>query len=257
MDMTKNITRREAVGVGLGLLGAAALGCGGIDQPTGVDPIDLLRINARPGTGAGPITAGLHTLDVAPREALLYVPSSYNPATPAPIVLMLHGAAGTAQGPIDLFRDLSEPTGLVLLSVKSLSGTWDGLQGRYEDDIPLMNQALEIAFGMVNVDPVRVGIEGFSDGASYAIQIGRANGDLLTRVVAFSPGLLMFTTGIQRPRFFVSHGAQDDVVSVQTGRNIAAQLSQAYLVFYHEFAGGHTVPVDIAAQAVAFLTQST
>jgi predicted esterase len=110
---------------------------------------------------------------------------------------------------------------------------------------------------MVNVDPVRIGIEGFSDGASYAIQIGRANGDLLKRVVAFSPGLLMFTTGIQRPRFFVSHGAQDDIVSVQTGRNIAAQLSQAYLVFYHEFAGGHMVPANIAAQAVTFLTQTT
>jgi predicted esterase len=258
MDMmTRNVTRREAVGIGLSLVGVAALGCGGIDQPLGVDPIDQLRINARPGTSAGPIEAGLYQLDVAPREALLYVPSSYDPATPAPIVLLLHGAAGTAQGPIDLFKDLSEPTGLVLLSVKSLGATWDGIRGSYEDDIPLMNQALEIAFGMVNVDPVRIGIEGFSDGASYAIQIGRANGDLFKRVVAFSAGLLLFTTGIQRPRFFVSHGAQDDVVSVQTGRNIASQLSQAYLVFYHEFAGGHTVPAMIAAQAVTFLTQTT
>src|SRR5687767_2352304 len=165
MDMmTRNITRREAVGLGLSLMGVAALGCG-IDQPLGVDPIDQLRINARPGTSAGPIEAGLHQLDVAPREALLYVPSSYNPATPAPIVLLLHGAAGTAQGPIDLFRDLSGPTGLLRVSVKSLSATWDGLRGRYEDDIPLMDQALQIAFGMVNVDPARVGIEGFSDGA--------------------------------------------------------------------------------------------
>lgn len=254
--MTKNITRREAVGVGLSLIGAAALGCG-VDQPTGFDPIDLLRINARPGTSAGPISPGLHTLDVAPREALLYVPASYDPATPAPIVLLLHGAAGTAQGPIDLFTNLSEPTGLILLSVTSLGASWDGLRGRYEDDIPLMDQALELAFGMVNVDPARVGIEGFSDGASYAIQIGRANGDLFKRVVSFSAGLLLFTTGIQRPRFFVSHGAQDDVISVQTGRNIASQLSQAYLVFYFEFAGGHTVPASIAAEAVTFLTASS
>jgi phospholipase/carboxylesterase len=254
MDMTKNITRREALGVGLTLIGGAALGCRGIDQPLGFDPIDLIRINARPGTSAGPITAGLHSLDVAPREALLYVPPSYDPGTPAPLVLMLHGVGGTAQQPITLFESLADASGLVLVSAKSLGPTWDGVREEYTDDIPLLNRALELAFGMVNADPARIGIEGFSDGASYALQLGRANGDLFKRVVSFSAGLLLFTTGIQRPRFFVAHGTQDDVVSVQTGRNIAAQLDTAYDVVYHEFPGGHAVPASVAQTAVAFLT---
>ena len=252
--MSRNISRREAIGIGLSVVGAAALGCA-YEAPTGFDPIDLLRINARPGTPSATASPGLQTLDVAPREALLYVPASYNPGTPAPIVLMLHGAGGTAQGPIDLFKSFSDSTGLLLVSAKSLEPTWDALRGHYDNDIPLLNRALEVAFSMCNVDPARIGIEGFSDGASYALQIGRANGDLFKRVVSFSAGLLLFTTGIQRPRFFVAHGAQDEIINVLTGRAIASQLAQAYEVSYHEFTGGHTVPASIAADAVAFLTQ--
>ena len=254
MDMTRAITRREAIGIGLSWVGVAALGCSLPEQPTGFDPIDLLRINARPGTSAGPIAAGLHTLDVAPREALLYVPTLYDPSTPAPIVLMLHGAGGTAQSAINLFQNLSDSTGLLLVAAKSLDPTWDGINSHYDSDIPLLNRALELAFAMCNVDPARVGIEGFSDGASYALQIGRANGDLFKRVVSFSAGLLLFTTGIQRPKFFVAHGAQDEIINVLTGRSIAAQLAQAYEVSYHEFTGGHSVPASVAADAVTFLT---
>ena len=253
--MNRRISRREAIGLGLTLVGGAALGCKGFEQPLGFDPIDLIRINARPGTSAGPIVPGQHTLDVGSREALLHVPANYDHlAPPLPLVLLLHGAGGTAQQPINLFRDLADNTGLILVSAKSLGPTWDAIRGEYTEDVPLLNDALEAAFALVNADPARIAIQGFSDGASYALQLGRANGDLFKRVVSNSAGLLLFTTGIQRPKFFVSHGNQDEIVNIQTARNIAAQLTQEYEVSFREFAGGHTIPPLIAQDAVAFLT---
>jgi poly(3-hydroxybutyrate) depolymerase len=40
------------------------------------------------------------------------------------------------------------------------------------------------------VDPQRICVSGFSDGASYALSLGLANGDLFTHVAAFSPGFM-------------------------------------------------------------------
>lgn len=40
------------------------------------------------------------------------------------------------------------------------------------------------------VDTTRLGVGGFSDGASYALSLGLTNGDLFTHVIAFSPGAL-------------------------------------------------------------------
>ncbi|MGZ4788523.1 MAG: hypothetical protein ACXVZX_08375 [Terriglobales bacterium] len=40
------------------------------------------------------------------------------------------------------------------------------------------------------MDPARIAIGGFSDGASYALTIGITNGRLFTHIVAFSPGFM-------------------------------------------------------------------
>ena len=42
----------------------------------------------------------------------------------------------------------------------------------------------------LDVDRQRVCASGFSDGASYALSLGAANGDLFTHIAAFSPGFM-------------------------------------------------------------------
>jgi len=51
-----------------------------------------------------------------------------------------------------------------------------------------------------------VAIQGFSDGASYALSLGLTNGDLFTHVIAFSPGFAAPAEQRGRPRIYVSHG---------------------------------------------------
>ncbi|HEU4995686.1 MAG TPA: hypothetical protein VFT29_12750 [Gemmatimonadaceae bacterium] len=252
--MNHNISRRHAIGLGLGFAGAAVAGCKLEVPPSPPDPLDQLRLTAVPKAPTQTVTPGQITLDVGTRTALMYVPQGYDPTHPAPVVLTLHGAGGNAQDPINVFKDLADQTGLILVSCKSLQPTWGGIFGDYSDDIPLFDQVMKMAFDMCNIDPARVGIEGFSDGASYALQVGRANGDLFHKVVSFSAGLLLFTTGIQKPKFFIAHGVADAIINVNVGRSIANQLASVYEVTYHEHQGGHEIPQAVAQDAVTFLT---
>jgi phospholipase/carboxylesterase len=102
-----------------------------------------------------------------------------------------------------------------------------------------------------------VAISGFSDGASYALSVGLANGDVFSHVAAFSPGFVPRAVRVGRPRVFISHGTMDEVLPIAScSRRIVADIRRGgYDVRYDEFEGPHTVPVAVARAAIDwFLT---
>lgn len=107
------------------------------------------------------------------------------------------------------------------------------------------------------MDPARLAITGFSDGASYALSLGLTNGDLFSRVLAFSPGFAAPADRQGAPRIFISHGTADAVLPIdRCSRRIVPRLEQAgYDVTYVEFDGPHTVPPEIQRAAVDWLAQ--
>jgi len=155
-------------------------------------------------------------------------------------------------------RGHADEAGLVLLAPGSHGSTWDSIlsSGRYGPDIATIDRALDHAFSRCAVDPERVGVGGYSDGASYALSLGLANGDLFSHVLAFSPGFLAPTGRRGSPRIFVSHGTQDRWLPIDScSRRIVPQLERAgYEVRYHEFEGGHVVPPGIAREAAIWFT---
>jgi phospholipase/carboxylesterase len=216
------------------------------------------RLTARPGSpseAAG--QTGLQRLELgADRDTYLYVPSSYQTDQPIPLVMSLHGAGGNSHHGLALLQDLAEESGFLLLAPSSKDTTWDMIRGGYGPDVALIDQALAFTFERYNVDPDRVIIAGFSDGASYALSLGIINGDLFPHVLAFSPGYMAPTQQNGEPRFFISHGSGDTVLPIErTSRRIVPQLQRAgYDVRYEEFAGGHTVPQTILENAIIWLT---
>jgi phospholipase/carboxylesterase len=110
-------------------------------------------------------------------------------------------------------------------------------------------------FETVSVDPARIAVGGFSDGATYALSLGLVNGDLFRRVVAFSPGFIVGATPQGKPQFFISHGTADQILPIdRCSRVIAPQLQRrGYDVTFKEFDGGHQVPPDIAAEAMRWV----
>jgi phospholipase/carboxylesterase len=185
-------------------------------------------------------------------DHLLYAPAGCEAGRGAPLAVLLHGAGGDAgRGALDLLRGLADATGIILLAPTSREYTWDVFVGRYGPDVEAIDRALQETFSRYAVDPARLAVGGFSDGASYALSLGINNGDLFTDVLAFSPGFMAPSMSVGTPRFFVSHGRRDRVLPIERcSRRIVPQLERAgYEVTYREFDGGHTVPPEIALEA--------
>ncbi len=201
-----------------------------------------------------PPSAGLHKLGLGKdRDSLLYVPSSLSSSQPAPLILMLHGAGGIVGHVVPLLQAIADQGGVLILAPDSRArDTWDVIHGGYGPDIQFIDRALGYVFEQLRVDPRRIAVGGFSDGASYALSIGLMNGDLFRDILAFSPGFAAPARTTGKPRIFISHGDKDEVLPVERcGRRLARELSRAdYDVDYREFAGGHVVPPDMVDAAM-------
>jgi phospholipase/carboxylesterase len=219
------------------------------------------RLRARPEAGAGAVAApvGLRPLGLAgARDGYLYVPAGYRAGHPAPLVVVLHGAGEDARDGLALLRAQADGHGLILLSPASREYTWDLVvgRGRPGPDVAAIDRALEQTFSRYAIDPARVAVGGYSDGASYALSLGIANGDLFTHVLAFSPGFIAPPGRVGSPRIFVSHGTRDGWLPIERcSRRIVPQLEAAgYEVRYREFEGAHVVPPGIGREAADWLT---
>ena len=185
------------------------------------------------------------------RDGLLHVPAGVDRGQPVPLVLMLHGAGGEAGQSVPLLVDEAEAHDFLILAPESRGGTWDILRGAYGPDVDYIDAALTRVLGWFDVSALAVA--GFSDGASYALSVGLANGDLFSDVLAFSPGFAAPDPIVGSPRVFISHGVHDRVLPVaRCGRPTAQRLKRAgYDVDYREFDGGHVVPKPLVSAAVA------
>jgi predicted esterase len=224
-------------------------------QPAGTPPAATGRLLARPTTPAEFVSSGLHRLGLDPeRDAILYVPEGYRPEEPAPFVLSLHGAGGNAAAGLYPLGELADEYGCIVLAPASRGQTWDIILGGFGPDVPFLDQALTAAFARCAVDPERLAVAGFSDGASYALTLGVTNGDLFRRIIAFSPGFIAPVELHGDPRVFIAHGTEDEVLPIDlTSRPLARLFTRAgYDVTYLEFDGGHTVPPPVAREAMSW-----
>ena len=181
------------------------------------------------------------------RGAILYVPASYTPAAPCPLIVALHGAGGDASSWARLYESCDEH-GIVLLAPDSRERSWDRVVGDFGPDVAFIDAALRYTFERCAIDPVRIALSGFSDGASYALSLGPSNGDLFTHLIAWSPGFSDPTDPIVgEPKVFVSHGTLDRVLPVAASRHAIVPMFEmdGYATEYHEFEGTHEMPPEV------------
>ena len=215
------------------------------------------RLAARPRsggktTGTGQIMLGLNQ----ERDTILHVPKNAG-QSPLPLLVMLHGATQSAEDMFWYLGSVHEETGVAVLAPNSRDTTWDAIGGSFGVDVHDVNRALERVFETVAIDPARIAIGGFSDGASYALSLGLINGDLFNSVVAFSPGFVISGEEHGKPRFFISHGTRDHILPInRCGRRIAAELEmRGFDVTFREFDGDHEIPADVAREGLLSISK--
>jgi predicted esterase len=215
-------------------------------------------LHARPHLVHAPSAVpGAQPLGISPRDGILYVPTSYRPDRPPALMLLLHGAGARAEDIFKTFRPIADKYDVLLVVPSSRRESWDIVLGEYGADVARIDKALARLFDRFAVNPARVAIAGFSDGASYALSLGVRNGALFTHVLAFSPGFISSSEASVRPRIFISHGLSDAVLPIdQTSRKIVPGLRlNGFEVVYREFADGHVVPPEVADEAVEWFVK--
>jgi len=212
------------------------------------------RLLARPGRPTvDPPAPGRHELEIGGHRVLLYVPRSATPDRRSPFALLLHGASGQAEGGFRMWAPFAERTGTILLSPQSQhGGAWDVMVSGFGIDVAMIDEELRWAFERFRVDPRRLAIGGFSNGASYALSLGLTNGDLFSHVVAMSPGFMVPGELTGRPPVWISHGVGDRVLPIdETSREIVPQLRRdGYRVTFVTFDGGHSLERHVARRAL-------
>ncbi|MCO5165974.1 MAG: hypothetical protein M9894_06355 [Planctomycetes bacterium] len=260
---------------------AAGVGHTFIGLSAAIDPARALAwLLARPGPGGAPATptppstgvgsggtgggVGLVTRTVTAQPQGLpavqvsytaYVPTTYDPASPIPLVL----AANMGLQP---WQALAQAEGFVVVDLRDhdQNGGW-----RFDIDVPVLDAVLRDTRAAWNVNTRRTYYHGFSAGAhfGYAVVLANANvfaglgisaGSMQTAIAqGIWPGLVA-----RRIPVAIRHGTGDQVVPVAAGRADRDRLQQAgHPVQYEEFQGGHTVSAQDAQAIWTFLRQHT
>ncbi len=186
------------------------------------------------------------------RDGTVYVPSPPRDDNKYPVLLLLHGAGGIGERIERRLQSLADDFGFIIVAPDSRGHTWDASRGGLGPDVEFIDRVLRDVFARYPIDQSRIAIGGFSDGASYALTLGIINGDLFTHVVAFSPGSVATEMANGHPQIFVSHGSGDEILGIErTSRVLVPGLRRnGFRVVYREFDGGHTIPPEIAREAM-------
>lgn len=213
------------------------------------------RLRARPKPARWVMGAGLTRHEVGETSVVTYLPERALSRERVPLMVFLHGANRTVDAFMERFRPVADATGVMLMMPFATVGTWDAIRYFFGPDVAAIDASLAWLFAEVPIDPKRITLSGFSDGATYALALGRANGDLFTRVAAYSPGFLIPVKPVGRPPIVISHGRQDRILPFENAsETIVPTLTKAgYAVDFRPFDGPHTVLMDVVEQEMKAL----
>jgi len=198
------------------------------------------------------------------REYLLYVPPSYDPATPTPLVITLHGFA---QWPANQ-RDVSEwnavadeygfivvyPSGTGFPKRWGARGTTDSLNPQMED-VTFISDLIDKLESEYTIDPARIYANGLSNGGGMSYLLAC---ELSERIAAIGTvaGAHLYPLDECRPTYTVPmiafHGDDDQIVPYYGGPSgmfdVPFPVIPDWVAQYAAQNGCATTPDELPAQ---------
>ncbi len=192
--------------------------------------------------------------------ATWYVPTTYTPLHPIPLLVGLHGGGpggkhldevvGSGPSAMNFYRELAERRGFLVVCPTALAAPW----GRPENE-QLVRDVIAEAQARFAVDPDRIHLTGHSMGGFGTWALGTRLAEMLATISPMAgagsgvPELVKTQTPI-----FLYHSA-DDFIDVTSARTAAAALKESGLDFvYTELPDrGHDFPESIRNELFDFI----
>jgi phospholipase/carboxylesterase len=170
--------------------------------------------------------------DPGARETFwMYVPETYDPATPAPVVFALHGGSGSGRSFLWSWVRAARTRGAIVVAPTALGQTW-AIQGD-DPDSPRLARLLAFVRETWSVDPERMLLTGLSDGGTFTYTSGLLAESPFTHLApvaaAFHPMLAAMADGerMQGLPIHIMHGERDWMFPVAMAREAHQHLSSA------------------------------
>jgi polyhydroxybutyrate depolymerase len=206
-----------------------------LDGPSDVEPEDAPPPPCPVPDDLGP---GEHTVaidfDGMGRQFILHVPAVYDPSTPTPLIVNMHGfmSAAWQQVLFSAMNPAADAHGFIVLYPDGYMSSWNagtccgtaatmGL-----DDVGFIKAAVADASTKLCVDPRRVYATGMSNGGYMSHRLGCEASDVFAAVAPVAGA--MGIEGCDPPRpvpMIAFHGTEDPLVSYEDGNDAFLQWS--------------------------------
>ena len=163
------------------------------------------------------------------RSYLLYVPKSYNPAVPSPLVISIHGYAEWPAHQMDIshWNELADQYGFLVVYP---SGTqfplqWHtrGISNSNADttpDVTFISSLIDKLAGQYNIDSARIYANGLSNGGGMSFKLGCQLSNRIAAIGSVSGAYLLPWEECNPSRpvpAVIFHGTADPIVPYQGG----------------------------------------
>jgi polyhydroxybutyrate depolymerase len=197
------------------------------------------------------------------REYLLYVPRSYDPAKPTPLVISLHGAGlwGAAQKETSQWNRVADEHGFIVVYPSGEGGggprVWhEGGGARPSRDVTFISQLIDTLEARYNIDPRMIYANGLSNGGGMSFVLSCTLSDRIAAVGMVGAALQVPFSWCtdQRPVPMIAfHGTADVAAPYKGGFSwVAPQRFQGIRAFTASWARRNrcgTDPVDSVVAA--------
>lgn len=189
-----------------------------------------LRVTPKSPEPVDELPTGMVWIEHGPQRAALFTPAEIEPERRYPLLTVLHGAGRREELLMKAYRDEAERRQALFLVPRSFHMTWDlivaATQGAAASaangapsarpDLDFLEYAYDLVFRRYPIDAERLGLVGYSDGASYALSVALSNPELFRAVMGWAAGFVAIeeaaaAEGVPRPAVLVEYGTHDEL----------------------------------------------
>lgn len=186
-----------------------------------------------------------------------YVPKTYDPAKPAPLVFFFHGAGGAPDGYRNFVAGAADKAGLVVAMPKASGVGWG--TGMDEQTVTEMRR---LVGEELPVDSRRVAVAGHSAGGAWAYLLAYASKDfsaVFSLAAPFYP-VTSLADPVYKPPIHMYYGTTDPNYTAGAYANLKAQWDRLGVTWEEDVQQGfghNTWPIASMEQGFAFLARQS